>query len=211
MLEQILQVFMIIPKMGPLYRIMDINGFRLKQKGDFFTPDKWDVAYQAKNEVKASGSSVPADDARYPAYAAKMEDARTFTDYRSRCAVRVGAEYTQPVKEWMVKNGSQIIEINRKRQAENTGAVFGTVETAPQPAVLVFCDVFGCEQEQTGHPLGTGIETVNECPELPGTFMYRPDPSVIGANKKNIAINKINENGRNSSRRWETGIFGAYS
>jgi hypothetical protein len=101
--------------------------------------------------------------------------------------------------------------MNRRRQAENTGAVFGTVETAPQPATLVFCDAFKCEQEETNAHLGTGIETVNECPELPGTFNYRPDPSVISANKKNIMLNPVNENGRNSSRRWETGVFGGYS
>ena len=190
---------------------MDANGFRLKDKSGFFNLDKWELVQQIKKEEKLSFSSVPADDARYPAYAAAMSDARTFTDYRSKCASHVPAPYTQPVKEWMIKNGSQIIEMNRKRQAENTGAVFGTVETAPKPERLVFCDVFGCEQEETNAYLGTGIETVNECPELPGTFTYRPDPSVISANKKNIMLNPVNENGRNSSRRWETGVFGAYS
>jgi hypothetical protein len=190
---------------------MDTKGFRLKDKNGFFNLDKWDLVEQTNKEVHASGSSVPADDSRYPAYAAAMSDARTFTDYRSHCASRVPAPYTQAVKEWMVKNGAQIIDMNRRRQAENTGAVFGTVETAPQPATLVFCDAFKCEQEETNAHLGTGIETVNECPELPGTFNYRPDPSVISANKKNIMLNPVNENGRNSSRRWETGVFGPYS
>jgi hypothetical protein len=190
---------------------MDTKGFRLKEKNGFFNLDKWDLVAQTNKEVKASGSSVPADDSRYPAYAAVMSDARTFTDYRSHCSSRVPAPYTQAVKEWMIKNGSQIIDMNRRRQAENTGAVFGTVETAPPPATLVFCDAFGCEQEETNSHFGTGIETVNECPELPGTFNYRPDPSVIAANKKNIMLNVVNENGRNSSRRWETGVFAPYS
>ena len=190
---------------------MDAKGFRLADKTSLFKLNQSNIANQVNIEIKASGSSIPADDSRYPAYAATMSDARTFTDYRSHCASRVPALYTKPVKEWIIKNGSQIIEMNRKRQTENTGAVFGTANTVLPPEILVFCDPYGCEQQLTNEQNGTGIEIVNECPELPGSFMYRPDPSVMSANTKKINYNLVNENGRNSSRRWETGVYSKYS
>ena len=182
---------------------MDAKGFRLKQYNDFYNPNKWETVKESKKETKPS-TTTPADDSRYPAYAGVMSDARTFTDYRSPCASRVTAGYAEPVRQWLINNGADIIDMNRRRQAENTGAVFGTTDTVPAPETLVFCDNYECKRESTNIAFGTGIETVNKCPELPGTFMYRPDPSVAQLNKKNIAYNTVNEKGRNSTRRWET-------
>lgn len=190
---------------------MDAQGFRLKDKNSFFNPAKWDTIEEAKIEVKASGYTLPADDSRYPAFAAPMSDARTFTDYRSHCQTRVPAAYTQPVKQWMIHNGESLIELNRKRAANNTGATLPMAATAPPAETLVFCDPFGCEMQATGEKFGQGIETVNDLPDMPGTFMYRPDPEVVAANRKNTLYNLVNENGRNTSRRWEVSVPGAYS
>jgi hypothetical protein len=180
---------------------MDTRGFRIGSKNT--NPSRWSVFEQAQKESSGNGVSMPADDSRYPAYAGIMSDARTFTDYRSRCATRVSPPYTQPVKEWMIENAEQIMDLTRKRQTENTGANFGTANTVPPPETVQFCDPFGCEMDKTNAVLGTGLVNVNECPELPGTFIYGVSPEGKAANVKNTIYNLVNENGRNSNKRWE--------
>ena len=183
---------------------MDAKGFRLSQKSKDFNPNRWGTVDQAQVEVKAAGASIPSDDSRYPAYAAVMSDGREFTDYRQHCQTRVPGPYQKGVRQWMINNGEKIIEMTRKRQAENSGAVFGVQNTVLPAANIVFCDTFGCEMDTTNSIMGTGLQVANECPDLPGTFMYVADPSVAATNVKKIEINTKNENGINTSKRWAT-------
>ena len=183
---------------------MDAQGFRIAEKNGFFKPSRWQLAEQTKKELKASGSTIPADDSRYPAFAAVMSDARTFTDYRQHCQTRVPSMYERPVKQWMIRNGHDIMNLNRKRQAENTGAVLGLADTAPPAEVYFFCNPYECKKVESGNPFGTGVQTVNTpLPNLPGGFMYEPSEEVKMANTKNIVYNLVNENGRNTNKRWE--------
>lgn len=185
---------------------MDAQGFRLSQKSKDFNPNRWQTVEQAQKEVKAAGASIPSDDSRYPAYAAIMSDGRQFTDYRQHCQTRVPGHYQKSVRQWMINNGENIIQMTRKRQAENSGAVLGVQKTVLPVENVVFCDTFGCEMDKTNAIMGTGLQVANECPELPGTFMYVADPSVAATNVKNIELNTRNENGINTPKRWETVI-----
>ena len=183
---------------------MDSKGFRLAPP-DLKGPSRWAVWQQAQNEVNHAFYSEPADNSRYPAYGAQMDDGREFTDYRQTCQERVPAAFTRPVRLWMQRNAEAIIDLTRKRTAQNSGAVFPLANTTPPFENIVQCTPLGCTTKSNPFkpPLATGNLNLNaKAAPMFGTYQVAPAPGQT--NPKNIDLNMYNEGGRNSVARWRT-------
>lgn len=182
---------------------MDANGFR-KTPSEFVKPDQFTVFYASKPEVERAVYGIPADDARYPAFAAPMADARTFTDYRSHCDTFAQPKYHNQVREWMQKNALDIRYLAVRRQAENTGAVLGTENTMPPFETVQACDEFGCSMQETGNPGAVGLYNAATKGDVTyfGTFEFQPEPAVLRANRKDVQVTTKFEGGRNTINRW---------
>ena len=178
---------------------MDTKFFRLPTKPNFYpaqSPVPVDV------ETMGETQQLPAPDSRFPGWAAPMSDARLVTDYRPHCLTNVPAGKQFPTKQWMQKNGSDLIEHNRKVYSERMGANLPFDDSVvPPPVEIVTCKRGGCDRIETGAPGGIGRERVETVPELFGTFSYvregaRTEPP-------NVSLTKREEGGRNTVR----GIF----
>ncbi len=182
---------------------MDANGFR-KTPSEFVKPDQFTVFYASKPEVERAVYGIPADDARYPAFAAPMEDARTFTDYRSHCETFAQPKYHNQVRDWMQKNAMDIRYLAVRRQAENTGAVLGVVNTMPPFENIQECDEFQCRIGSTANPNAVGIYNTASKGDVThfGTLQFDPDPAVLLANRKQVQLTSKFEGGRNTINRW---------
>ena len=179
---------------------MDRKGFLLRSQPDLiFHPSPTIVTQETTRESEAS-KTVPPTDARYPAYAAPMEDGHFITDYRQSCVGRAPPGTQYAVKQWTVENTDEIIRISRKRQAESTGQVFGTANTEPPPLEIQKCDTEKCSIQPTYGKYGIGLERVDKTPPLFGTFDFSPRPGQL--NSSLIDLNKEIRYGRNTPNRW---------
>ena len=143
----------------------------------------------------------PARDARYPAYAAAIEDGRMVTDYRPQCSKNVKAGHQFHTKLWLIHHAEEMMDESRRRQVEWSGASLAMANTVPPPAAIVHSSPFYSEATPTYLQNGIGTERANaDAPELFGTYMYEPTMAEIQNNRKNIGVTTFFEGGRNSKR-----------
>lgn len=173
---------------------MDSKLFRLPTKPNFYAdkPDPFNASATGKF------SQIPTPDSRYPGFPAQMSDGRLVTDYLPNCSKNVPAGRQFATKEWMTKNGSELIRIGRERYAQQNGSGFHMANTVPPPAVVVDCRPDDCSRRLTGAPGGIGVERQGAAaPDLFGTWepnMFRqPPPTVAGLTTRY-------EGGRNTPR-----------
>ena len=76
----------------------------------------------------------PAPDARFPGWAAPLEDARLVTDYRPHCNRNIPAGKQFATHQWIQRNADEIIAVSRQRQSEMAGADRGFDNTVVPPA-----------------------------------------------------------------------------
>ena len=180
---------------------MDNQGFRLPQYPT--QPSQQFVKKEGQREVDAQTlKTYPAPDNRYNAYAAKMEDAHYITDYRQSCVSRAPPGSQFAVKQWTIHNSDEIIHISRKRQAEQTGQVFGSASTDLGPAQYQSCTTNSCSIARSGLINGIGIERTDKSPALFGTFQFTPTMDVLNNNTTNLELNREMNGGRNTPSRW---------
>ena len=181
---------------------MDSQGFRLPQYPTK-QPSNRSVKQEAHREIDAQAlKTYPAPDNRYKAYAAIMEDANYITDYRQSCVTRAppGSQYA--VKQWTIHNSDEIMNISRKRQAEQTGHVLGSADTQLGPAQLQSCTTNSCSIIKSNVPRGIGIERLDKSPTLFGTFQFTPTRDIVQNNTRSIELNSEINGGRNTPSRW---------
>jgi hypothetical protein len=177
---------------------MDAELFRLPTRPNFYaaagTTNPFDV------DGRGARSQVPAPDSRFPGYAARMEDARLVTDYRNHCSRNVPAGKQFATKEWMTKNALEIIHLSRRRQAEQSGAMFGVdPSVVPPPEAVVDCTKYACSWNQTYVPGGIGVERAREpVPGLFGTWDAAADTK--DAPRPFLSLTTVYEGGRNTPR-----------
>ena len=183
---------------------MDSQGFRLPQSIEYLNqPSDSSVIQEGKREVDAQAlKTYPAPDNRYNAYAAFMEDANFITDYRASCVSRAPPGSQFSVKQWTIHNADDIMNISRKRQAEQSGHVLGTANTELGPAQLQSCTRNSCSIVLTNSPKGIGIERTDKSPALFGTFQFSPTTDVLQNNINKLHVNKEINGGRNTPSRW---------
>ena len=181
---------------------MDRKGFLVRSEPDLiFHPSRTIVQQETTRESEAT-KTVPPTDARYPAYAAPMEDGHFITDYRQSCVGRAPPGTQYAVKEWTVANTDEIIRISRKRQAQATGQVFGSANTEPPPLEIQKCNTEYCTIKPTYGKYGIGLERTDVAPELFGTFQFKPNPATLDSNKSLVDLNNEIRYGRNTPNRW---------
>ncbi len=178
---------------------MDAQGFRLPQVPRFLISPNNEViqSFQDKFTV-APRKSLPTADSRYPDYAAPMSDGRLVTDWRSRCQTTIPLTNQEAVKNWLVHNADEIMNVSRYRQVEYTGALYGTARTEMPFEQGQSCNPYGCAIQPLNDN-GIGITRRETVPELFGTFSY-PKPAKLL--RENTQLNSKNEYGRNTTRRW---------
>jgi len=174
---------------------MDAKLFRLPTNPNFYSGNAspFDVEQQHKQ------TQLPAQDSRFPGWAAPMSDGRLVTDYRNHCSFNFPTGTQFATKEWMTKNAIDIIRIGRERMSEQTGAIYGVdPSVVPPPAMIVKCQTNDCERVTTNNPGGIGMERADvDTPELFGTWT---SDSWSSAPKPNVALTTRFEGGRNSPR-----------
>ncbi len=178
---------------------MDSQFFRIPtQPNYYFGITPYEARTTAYKTAVSQRDTFPSPDSRFPGWAAPMADGRLVTDYRPHCNENVPAGVQFPVKEWITKNASQIIELSRNRQARMTGAMYGDdPSVVPPPESVVKCDKVECAFFPTEASNGIGTERVyDKAPELFGTF----DLPRQRAPRPHVALNRTFENGRNSPR-----------
>ena len=173
---------------------MDSKLFRLPQNPNFFAEQAAAAPWYTRSRAGA-----PAEDARFPGWAAPFSDGRLVTDYRPHCETNIPVKAQEKTRVWMQENAEDIIRISRERTSEITGMAYGVDMTTEPPAeVLVKCTAAGCERKATGSTLGIGVERDGAtAPELFGTWtmktMEPPPHSQVGITRKY-------EGGRNTPR-----------
>jgi len=181
---------------------MDRKGFRLVSQPDLIVhPSATIVNQETTRECNAS-KTVAAPDPRYPAYAGMMEDGNFITDYRQACIGRAPPGTQFAVKQWTVANTDEIIRISRKRQAQNTGQVFGSANTEAPPVEIQKCNTERCSMVPTYARHGIGLERTDSAPPLFGTFQFLPNPATLESNQSLIGLNTEVRYGRNTPERW---------
>jgi hypothetical protein len=174
---------------------MDSELFRLPTK-----PNLYAGAIGAKPvNVDARYSQVPTPNARFPGWAAPMDDARATTDYRPHCSMNVPAGSQFITKAWVQHNSEKLIDVSRYRFAELTGAVYGLDPTVIPPAAsYVSCTESECTRTNVVNPMAIGVERLGaDAPPLFGTFQIQ---SKTAAPKPNVGLTSSYEGGRNSLR-----------
>lgn len=158
---------------------------------------------------------LPAVDSRYPAFAGPQADARFGTDYRPQCAKNFPTGYQFAGKQWMVHNADDIINENRIRMAQTTGAALRPANYPLPPFEnVVECTPFVCETRNVtnGTPKHGHIgiyRNGDSTPSLFGTFQVEPQLSLKEANIKNIELTKRYEGGRNTPRGGQSYLKGS--
>lgn len=153
----------------------------------------------AKAIITATDSDLPAPDARYPVYPYQAADGRFGTDYMPHCSRNVPAGAQFATKQWMMHNAEQIISISRQRMSDVTGAGLGRAATVPPPAFKVACGVDRCFRKEVAGNAGIGDERMwAAAPELFGTFVVKPTLADEIDMRKNIALTRKFEGGRNT-------------
>lgn len=182
---------------------MDSKGFRLNDHANIIhTPSNWQLKQEVTREIDAS-KTVPTPDSRYNSYAAPMEDGRLVTDYRPACVSRAPPGSQLAVKQWTIHNTDEIIRISRSRQVQNTGHALGSANTELPPKVYQECTTETCQRYSSGNPNGLGVERIDPTPELFGTFTFSPEMYILSQNKNHLELNRLNEYGRNTTKRWK--------
>jgi hypothetical protein len=177
-------------------------GFTRDTLPNLYTNPSYGTEYKAVQNI--SKEVYPGRDARYPAYAAPLDDARFVTDYRPKCSKNISPADQFHTKLWMINHATELMDESRKRQVEWTGASLSMANTVPPHADIVHSTPFYSEVSSTGYKNGIGIERANsDAPMLFGTFQFEPTMSEIQNNRKNIGITSYYEGGRNSKR----GVF----
>ncbi len=176
---------------------MDSKLFRLPTNPNYYASaqNSWPVSPCDQNKKQA----YPTQDARFPGWAAPLEDGRLVTDYRSQCEVNIAPEKQEVSRVWMQQNADQIMLLARERQAVRTGMIYGVDSSiVPPPEVVVNCSAAECSRVVTNAPEGIGMERAGcPCPPLFGTF----EPSMTSmAPAPKIAQTVKYEGGRNSLR-----------
>ena len=181
---------------------MDSKGFRLNDHANIIhTPSSWQLNQEVTREIDAT-KTVPAPDSRYNAYAAPMEDGRLVTDYRQACVSRAPPGSQFAVKQWTIHNTDEIVRISRLRQLQNTGHVLGSANTELPADSYQHCTTEKCHRNSSGNLNGIGIERNEPTPELFGTFSFSPNMHTLSQNKNHLELNRFNEYGRNTTKRW---------
>lgn len=159
---------------------------------------------------------LPARDSRYPAFAGTQEDARFGTDYRPHCSQNFPTGYQFASKQWMVHNADDLINENRIRMAQTTGAALRPAKYAiPNFQNIVECSPFVCLTRdvtdgnlEPNMPIGI-YRPGAQAPGLFGTFEVDPRAELRMANIKNIGLTRKYEGGRNTPRRDSSYLRGA--
>jgi hypothetical protein len=139
----------------------------------------------------------PAPDARFPGWAAPLEDSRLVTDWRPHCNRNIPAGKQFATHQWIQRNADQIIELSRQRQSEAAGADRGFDNTiVPAAENIVACDAFKCGYYLTNQKNGIGTERREPVPDLFGTF----NTDVRQRTQALPPITRSFEGGRNSVR-----------
>lgn len=177
---------------------MDLNGFREAQSPWFFTqPPTEIIEVRNKAIVVPSKNTLPTQDARYPGWAAPMEDGRQGTDYRAHCEANIPTGMQFASRRFMQRNADELIALARRRQAESMGAGQSyDSSTLMPPAAYVTCDTGKCTVSP-GNSRGVGLERTERLPELFGTFAESM-PSVGRPAKPSFTQKE--EGGRNTRR-----------
>lgn len=182
---------------------LDTPGFRRDTRPNLYHNQPYATSYTEAQRVSFAPAKTvePARDSRYPAYAGTMSDGRLVTDYRPQCARNVPPQDQYNTKLWMVHHADEIIGKSRERQVEWSGASLPMANTMPPPADIVHSTPFYSEVVPTQVRSGLGVERADaKAPELFGTFSYEPSMQEIRNNRKNIAMTKHYEGGRNTPR-----------
>lgn len=177
---------------------MDAKLFRLPTKPNFYAgiaaADPFDVDQRQK------WSQIAAPDSRYPGWAAQMADGRLVTSYQNHCSRNVPTGQQYATKEWMTKNATEIIRLNRQRYSRQTGAVYGLDRSViPAPAAVTSCSAQECVTVATEQPGGIGTERAGAAaPELFGT--WSPEEAGEEAPRPKTGLTRVYEGGRNTPR-----------
>jgi hypothetical protein len=177
---------------------MDAKLFRLPQTPNYYAASQ--AAAPWTESIKRSRAAAPAEDARFPGWAAPQSDGRLVTDYRPRCETNIPVRSQQITRVWLQRNADDIIRISRERTAQVTGMNYGVDSTTEPPsAVEMTCTKAGCRRSATGETNGIGMSRGNNgaVPDLFGT--YSPS-SFLPAPAPHIAITINEEGGRNTRR-----------
>jgi len=178
---------------------MDLDGFRKPQSPWFFQqPATYIVDVRNTALVTHTPTNtLPTQDTRYPGWAARMDDGRLVTDYRSKCQLNIPTGMQYASRQFMQKNAESLITQARKRQADSVGARLAYNSSTVMPAAVnMFCDIGQCYFKE-GHPKGIGLERNDTMPELFGTFSEKY-PSV--GTPAQPSLTQREEGGRNTRR-----------
>ena len=177
---------------------MDSKLFRLPTKPNFYSgiasANPFDVEQQQKR------TQIPTPDSRFPGWAAPMADGRLVTEYQNHCSRNIPTGQQFATKEWMTKNGLELMRVGRDRFAQQTGAIYGVDSSVvPPPAMTVTCRTDDCIRTLTEKEGGIGTERTDAAaPELFGTWDY--SEWAAKAPKPRVALTTRFEGGRNSPR-----------
>jgi len=178
---------------------MDSNFFIVPTNPNFYPRVSLNDAQSAANKSivsKRFTSATP--DSRFPGWAAPMEDGRLITDYRPHCEQNIPAGKQFASKSWVQQNTDSIIQLSRRRQAMQNGAIYSFDSTVvPPPEAIVQCEPTECNAMPTGLKGGIGVErSYDKAPELFGTFDFVKQAAPRGK----TMLTQHFEGGRNSRR-----------
>ncbi len=177
---------------------MDAKLFRLPQTPNYYAVSQ--AAAPWTESVKRSRASAPAEDARFPGWAAPQSDGRLVTDYRPHCETNIPPRAQQTTRVWLQRNADDILRIGRERTAELTGMSYGVDNsTEPPSAAVMTCTKAGCKRSATGASLGIGMSRGDNgpVPDLFGTYTVS---SVLPAPPEQVFLTTVEEGGRNTRR-----------
>jgi hypothetical protein len=180
---------------------MDAKLFRLPTRPNFYAGIATASPFDLEQRQKYSQMAAP--NPRYPGWAGQMEDARLVTSYQNHCSQNIPAGHQFATKEWMTRNATKLIQMNRNRYAETTGAIYPFDKSVvPPPAEIVTCEKSHCTKKETGALKGIGVERGDaEAPPLFGT--WTPERSMLGAPAAKVGLTRKYEGGRNTPRGGE--------
>ena len=177
---------------------MDPNGFRDPTSPWLFSNTESQlIETRVRNQEAPLKQTLPTPDNVYKGWAARMEDGRIATDYRPKCARNIPAGRQFATKAWMQAHGDEIIQLSRRRQAEESGA---GRSIDPQIVVPAYgyqkCDEVSCGIKPANLN-GIGIERQEPVPDLFGTFA---ESSFSYGAQRPVLKTQFEEGGRNTVR-----------
>ncbi len=179
---------------------MDSQFFRIPTQPNYYHGlSSYSAGRVANQTIVSQRNTMPTPDARFPGWAAPIDDGRLVTDYRPHCNENIPAGKQFATINWVQNNAEDIIEISRHRYAQSTGAIYGLDKTVvPPPVSVVTCDKMECAFIPTSSANGIGTERAyDKAPELFGTYQF---PVMKAPAAPKVGVNQIYEGGRNSWR-----------